>query len=513
MAKRAEMYIKARPTGRSLADFGHLCDAEMKVIAATREGTAAIFDGALPTARRTVRADLVRFLALGGDDAAPVHEQGVLILGGCIDGNLDLDGCTLVANLQLLYCELKGELSLRGASTHTISLSGSLCSRIHANSVQVSGDFIMSAGFCATGLVRLSRAQISGRLDCDGGCVEGRKPSSEDSPPEASGNETVDDAAQKDKEEEKEKEEENGEAIVCEGAEIGFQARLGQGFRAAGRVSLVGTTVGFLDCSGGSFEGHDAKGTALNCDGIEVRQVAFLRECRASGGSVSLTGAKIGHDLICSGAELVGRNTDGAVLVCDGASIGGSLFLNGVAAAGQIHLIGTQIRGSVSCGGGVFGSTPGTPAEGTEGEKAEGDAISSVLVLPRATIADTLWLPATFYGGVDLKGARICRIVDAVTAGGSVDAKTNANPAFLALDGLVYDRFAEGTDLSGAARINFLRLQIGDGDLGENFKPQPWEQMIKVLRDMGHMGTQRARSQSRSSMRFAGARRSRGSRG
>ena len=181
MAKRAEMYIKARPTGRSLADFGHLCDAEMKVIAATREGTAAIFDGALPTARRTVRADLVRFLALGGDDAAPVHEQGVLILGGCIDGNLDLDGCTLVANLQLLYCELKGELSLRGASTHTISLSGSLCSRIHANSVQVSGDFIMSAGFCATGLVRLSRAQISGRLDCDGGCFEGRKPSSEDS--------------------------------------------------------------------------------------------------------------------------------------------------------------------------------------------------------------------------------------------------------------------------------------------------------------------------------------------
>ena len=136
MAKRAEMYIKARSTGRSLADFGHLCDAEMKVIAATREGTAAIFDGALPTARRTVRADLVRFLALGGDDAAPVHEQGVLILGGCIDGNLDLDGCTLVANLQLLYCELKGELSLRGASTHTISLSGSLCSRIHANSVR-----------------------------------------------------------------------------------------------------------------------------------------------------------------------------------------------------------------------------------------------------------------------------------------------------------------------------------------------------------------------------------------
>jgi hypothetical protein len=110
----------------------------------------------------------------------------------------------------------------------------------------------------------------------------------------------------------------------------------------------------------------------------------------------------------------------------------------------------------------------------------------SVLIFPRATIADTLWLPATFYGGVDLKGARICRIVDAVTAGGSFDAKTNANPAFLALDGLVYDRFAEGTDLSGAARINFLRLQVGDGDLGENFKPQPWEQMIKVLREMGH---------------------------
>ena len=125
--------------------------------------------------------------------------------------------CTLVANLELLLLRTKGRAVAAGRQHASISLSGSLCSRIRANSVQVSGDFIMSAAL-RPGLVRLSRAQISGRLDCDGGCFEGRKPSSEGSPPEASGNETVDDAAQKDRRGgERKKEEENGEAMRLRG--------------------------------------------------------------------------------------------------------------------------------------------------------------------------------------------------------------------------------------------------------------------------------------------------------
>lgn len=495
MARLTGTSSKTRPLGRSLADFGHLNNAEKDVIAAAREGTAALFGEALPTeAQReslTVRADLVRFLALGGDDATPVHEKGVFIFGGCIDGELDLDGCTLVGDLQLLRCEIMGELSLRGASTHTVSLGGSRCSRILANGVRVSGHFIMSAGFCATGLVQLSGAQISGRLDCDGGCFEGKKPPDEDSPPQASMNcgETSDQVA----EEEEHDDAMVADALVCEGAEIGFQARLGDGFRAAGRVSLVGATVGFLDCSGGSFEGGSRREPALNCDGIEVRREVFLRGVHVPGGFVRFIGAKIGHDLTCRDALFGGRDADGAALTCDSARIGGGVFLNEVVTAGDISLVGAEIGGDVSCGGGVYGSEQTGTAE--EEQDSGGDVFAD-LILSRATVADTLWLamdpPATFHGGVDLRGARIRRIVDGVKAADQdVDAGAHVNPAFLGLDGLVYERFAEGTDPSAAARIKFLKLQTPD-DLGENFKPQPWEQMIKVLRDMGHGKAARA---------------------
>jgi len=59
------------------------------------------------------------------------------------------------------------------------------------------------------------------------------------------------------------------------------------------------------------------------------------------------------------------------------------------------------------------------------------------------------------------------------------------NPALLRLDGLTYDRFGERTDVVAPARIAFLHLQT-EADLGKAFKPQPWMQMVKVLRDTGH---------------------------
>ena len=59
------------------------------------------------------------------------------------------------------------------------------------------------------------------------------------------------------------------------------------------------------------------------------------------------------------------------------------------------------------------------------------------------------------------------------------------SPTTLMLDGLTYNRFGEISDLSAPARIAFLRLQC-EIDLGKEFKPQPWIQMVKVLRESGH---------------------------
>lgn len=62
---------QARAFGRSFADFGEFNDAEKELIAAAHEGWVAWFGTKVPETNdekktRTIRADLVRFLALGG---------------------------------------------------------------------------------------------------------------------------------------------------------------------------------------------------------------------------------------------------------------------------------------------------------------------------------------------------------------------------------------------------------------------------------------------------------------
>lgn len=79
-----------------------------------------------------------------------------------------------------------------------------------------------------------------------------------------------------------------------------------------------------------------------------------------------------------------------------------------------------------------------------------------------------------FTGAIRLAAAHIGTLVDDVKC-------WPASGNFL--DGLHYDRIAHSTD--AATRIDWLKRQHDD-HLGEDFKPQPWEQLIKVLREMGH---------------------------
>jgi hypothetical protein len=74
--------------GTCLADFQPLLPAEQEVIATLRSGD---FDrlgheaaGSLPETEdttRTVRAEFLRFLLLGGEDGARPHEKGIRVQG------------------------------------------------------------------------------------------------------------------------------------------------------------------------------------------------------------------------------------------------------------------------------------------------------------------------------------------------------------------------------------------------------------------------------------------------
>src|SRR3546814_2310360 len=73
-----------RVFGRSLSDFGTLWPAEDALLECSRIGAPTVISETRPEAEtktNRVRAAFVRFLALGGDEQAPVHENGVELQG------------------------------------------------------------------------------------------------------------------------------------------------------------------------------------------------------------------------------------------------------------------------------------------------------------------------------------------------------------------------------------------------------------------------------------------------
>src|SRR5882757_5902619 len=118
-----------RPKGRTLAEFlkeGPLSEAEQKLLEACATGATASIADKRPdqgTEANCIRGDFVRFLALGGDDGAPVHEHGVRLNGAWIDGDVDLENCKLETELTLSSCTITGELVLRDASIFGLNLA------------------------------------------------------------------------------------------------------------------------------------------------------------------------------------------------------------------------------------------------------------------------------------------------------------------------------------------------------------------------------------------------------
>jgi hypothetical protein len=323
---------------------------------------------------RRLRPGFVRFLALGGDEAAPVHEKGVQIAGGWIDGEMDCEGAVLPHDLILWDCRLDGDLILRSATTRSLCLDGTRLKVILGDQLATAGGVFLREGFHATGEVRLLGARIGGGLGCNAGRFENP----------------------------------GGDALSCDGAEITGDVFLHNGFHASGAVRLLGARIGGdLACDGGRFD--NPKGVALHCDRVETKGGVFLHNGFHASGEVRLLGARIGGDLDCNGGRF--EKPKGVALQCDGAIITGAFFL----------------------GGGAH------------------------------------------FDGISLGPAKIGSLVD--------DEACWPKP--IVLDGFRYDRLAGDAPVDAAARLRWLDLQRRS-HLNQDFKPQPWEQLIKVLREMGH---------------------------
>ncbi|WP_278922088.1 hypothetical protein [Pseudophaeobacter profundi] len=194
----------------------------------------------------------------------------------------------------------------------------------------------------------------------------------------------------------------------------------------------------------------------LTAQGAVIVGNVFLREGFSAKGRVAFNSAKIGGQLNCTGGQI--EVTEGDALNAQGAQVTGNVFLiEGFLAKGRVDFAGAKITGQLACVGGRFHTEKG-----------------AALRLQDTQAAYFFWSDVTeISGGLDLTGAHFDSLVD--------DPESWERVNDLSLVGLTYTHITNPGDT--AKRLEWL----GKGDTGNGeFSPQPYTQLAKVLRDMGH---------------------------
>jgi hypothetical protein len=172
--------VRTRPFGRSLKDCrkegmttpNGLWPAEEELLKAAAAGKPCIAGSGrpdAPTADSKIDPLFLRFLLLGGDEFAPVHEKGIDIQGAFIKGDIDLEGCEITRPLRLFNCHVAGSLIGVNAQLGELDLRKSFLQSIDCSFSRFKGSVFLTNGFEAKGEVRFRGAEIGGGLDCRGG--------------------------------------------------------------------------------------------------------------------------------------------------------------------------------------------------------------------------------------------------------------------------------------------------------------------------------------------------------
>ena len=251
-----------------------------------------------------------------------------------------------------------------------------------------------------------------------------------------------------------------GDSLACEG-----NLFLHQDFSSTGTVRLRGAQIGGdIECRRAKFDGME--GDALSADGVVVQGSIFLNQKFTSMGEVRLLNARIGGNLDCGSAQFDGVNGD--ALSVDGAVIKGNVFLReGFSAMGTVRLSGTHISGNIECYDAKF--------DGKDGDALMADG----MVVEGTFFFRNLTIPVN---GVSLAASRVGRLADDAISWGER----------LTFNGFTYDSIAGDAPTDVITRLAWLdkqhKVHAGlrlNGD-STGFKPQPWRQLAKVLREMGH---------------------------
>ena len=239
-----------------------------------------------------------------------------------------------------------------------------------------------------------------------------------------------------------------------------LQVRAGIHLRAAvidGAIDLRGAQVdGDLVLDGSSVTEPGA--VAFDAAYIVTRGDLTLRGSRIRG-SIKASGARISGDFCLVGTAVA--KEEGIAVIGSGVKIAGDLDLRQTRISGECGFIGARVAGDVMLDGGSF-ETPGGIA----------------LTLNRAVVEGAFFLRdgVRINGALSLNGTQLGTIVD--------EPESWPKSGDLLLNRLRYGGFV-GSPVDARTRLDWLSRQAPER-WGEDFWPQPYEQLSSVLDEMGH---------------------------
>lgn len=235
-----------------------------------------------------------------------------------------------------------------------------------------------------------------------------------------------------------------------------------RGAEVNGEVNLVQSRLGGnLECDGATI--RPPSGYALLASSLEVRNV-LARGAELRGG-INLSGALLAADLDCAGAVVT--RPEGLAIDASEIEARGSVVLRTARIEGETRLVAAQVVGDMDCSGAAL-ANPGATA----------------LDLSRAVVGGAFFLrrEAQVDGMLALTGASIGTIHD--------EAASWPKPGDLLLNRCRYGAFIDAP-VDARSRLNWLARQTPER-YGEDFWPQPYEQLATVFREMGHGEDSRA---------------------
>ncbi len=253
--------------------------AEWKLINTTKAGElCTLGDGFLPKddepdPSQEIRAEVLRYLILGGCEDFLVDETGVMLEGAVIKGSLDLNFVSSKSLIGLINSCFNDPIHMVQTKCKMLSLEGSHFAKLTASGIEVAGNLDLTDTH-STSCVWLKNAKIGGQLILFGAQLT----SSEDyalnvQDAQITGGIFLHPAVQDEQEEQR------------------------TNFNAKGGLSLVSSTIGGLFAQEISVTAQPDE-EALRAANVTITGPVKL-DGSAFGGQVNLTGALITGDLTC----------------------------------------------------------------------------------------------------------------------------------------------------------------------------------------------------------------------